>query len=829
MPLPNNKPSFTFNHADQVDDYGRQVGDSSIVKSNFDSRAEEMRVFANQIVDTLGQTTNSDSGADNIAITSIPEISAATNTQQALEAIVAAGLGNIPPANSITPAQLVPTARTRVNNVGRYQSQSGFENVSTVLANVSPDGVGRLGTRYFERQLNQDSTSTVTATAGMGERFSSTYTTNMDDIDAVQIFVSEILNSRGNLRVSVYNNTLSSQLAFKDLSAEDINVGQFTRVQFDSPINIPSGHTIHIRMIATSTARFALRYFDSVDQAVSARVTTTNAWSTFSTDLSQTTMILETVSDSTSGIIRRDIPDEDIETYGNMKVNVSGLTSSNSASVTIQNYTEDDISKSTYDNISFSVAGQETSPRSLFFKKDKTKVYVIGTTSDRVRQYSLSNPNLISTMSYDGISYSVAAQAPFPLTLWISDDEDRMYVLNGATGSNPQTLLQYNIPNINNISTMSYANKSFAFTDQGTSPKNFDINKEETVLFYLDNTGDTIHQYDFRIPGDISTLSYSGKNFSTSNEDTSPDDIKLSRDGTKLYILGDSGDNIYQYDFETPLDISTLRYSGKSTPVDANPTQTAFAFDADYRYFYTIDISSDRIYQYSANDFRRNDLLTQNLVNGENLIELSSISASTNSSLSAVFNLSRNSASISSPEITIPSWTYIAPPPTFETVIDRDLLLDTTLEADVGEISQDVDNEKYDKIIIYMPSAKSADTTVGNDNIEFRMRFNNNTTSNSHESSYLESNTATVRGDGETYVLMPAGLAAGNNIGQVYIEINLNTNTGIFHTNDDLLRGYFGNFIFLVNEPITNILLFSSSDDIASGTQIRIEGVRRLG
>jgi hypothetical protein len=78
MGLPSDKASFTFNHDDQVDEYGRSVGDKDVVQQNFDSRAEEMRVFTNSMNGALKATTGGDSGADNIGSATISDVSGNT-------------------------------------------------------------------------------------------------------------------------------------------------------------------------------------------------------------------------------------------------------------------------------------------------------------------------------------------------------------------------------------------------------------------------------------------------------------------------------------------------------------------------------------------------------------------------------------------------------------------------------------------------------------------------------------------------------------------------------------------------------------------------------
>lgn len=86
MALPSKKTTFTFNHADQVDNYAETVGNSAIVKSNFDSRAAELLTYINQIYDALQATTDGASGADQIKATAISGLTGDT-VQELLEAI----------------------------------------------------------------------------------------------------------------------------------------------------------------------------------------------------------------------------------------------------------------------------------------------------------------------------------------------------------------------------------------------------------------------------------------------------------------------------------------------------------------------------------------------------------------------------------------------------------------------------------------------------------------------------------------------------------------------------------------------------------------------
>lgn len=91
--------TFTFNHKDQIDELYLTYPNSLDIKKAFDSRCEDIQTKYNGLIDYLLQTTASDSGANNIGVTSIPGISG-NDIQTVLEslktAIDNASTGSIP-------------------------------------------------------------------------------------------------------------------------------------------------------------------------------------------------------------------------------------------------------------------------------------------------------------------------------------------------------------------------------------------------------------------------------------------------------------------------------------------------------------------------------------------------------------------------------------------------------------------------------------------------------------------------------------------------------------------------------------------------------------
>jgi hypothetical protein len=105
MAITENRAGYTFNHSDQVAEYGKSVGDFSIVQSNFDSRCEEDLTDINNIKTNLISVTEGDSGTD--AIGRFQGGDGFGDTQAEFNAIViAAGTGSTPPDGTITNAKL---------------------------------------------------------------------------------------------------------------------------------------------------------------------------------------------------------------------------------------------------------------------------------------------------------------------------------------------------------------------------------------------------------------------------------------------------------------------------------------------------------------------------------------------------------------------------------------------------------------------------------------------------------------------------------------------------------------------------------------------------
>lgn len=240
----------------------------------------------------------------------------------------------------------------------------------------------------------------------------------------------------------------------------------------------------------------------------------------------------------------------------------------------------------------FSVAAQEGAPSSLSFKPDGTKMYVIGTANDNVREYDLSTAWNISTASYVQF-FSVSAQETSPSGLFFKDDGTKMYIC-GLTGDDVN---EYNLSTAWNISTASYV-QNFSVAVQDTEPNGLFFKSDGTKMYVLGNAGDDVNEYSLSTAWDISTASYA-QNFSVATEETSPLDLFFKPDGTKMYVIGNAGDDVNEYSLSTAWDISTASYSQNFSVSAQASGPTGLFFKSDGTKMYIIGNISDAVWAYN--------------------------------------------------------------------------------------------------------------------------------------------------------------------------------------------------------------------------------------
>jgi len=274
---------------------------------------------------------------------------------------------------------------------------------------------------------------------------------------------------------------------------------------------------------------------------------------------------------------------------------VEGTATPLTADVTITS-TDEEISGFAYDEVSFDISAQEIAPLGLVFNNDGTALYVVGSDSDSIFQYTLGEPFDLSTASYDEVNFSVAGQMTQPYSLTFNTSGLKLFLV----GADTATVFEYDVAIPYDVSSITYNDRNFAIAEDALL---YDVtfNNDGSKMYIAGGTNNSVYQYTLSTGFDVTTATYDSIsfNFQTSQGDV-PLSVEFSADGTKMYILGLNNEIIYQYSLSTAFDIATATDDESSLDTrsqDGSPRD--FKLSLDEQVLFMVGASTDSVYQYS--------------------------------------------------------------------------------------------------------------------------------------------------------------------------------------------------------------------------------------
>ena len=201
-----------------------------------------------------------------------------------------------------------------------------------------------------------------------------------------------------------------------------------------------------------------------------------------------------------------------------------------------------DVTTSTFVRVSAVLS--ETAPTGVFFKPDGTQMYVVGSTNDTIQQYSLSTAWDVSTLVV-GLSLLVSAQDTVPQDIWFRADGLKMYMV----GSTNDRVYEYNLGTAWAVNTATFV-QFFSVAAQELTPVSIDFASDGTRMYVLGASGLDISRYTLTTPWNISTAVYYN-NFYIGFQETAPAGMFIDRSNGVAYVVGSTADVVFQYATET--------------------------------------------------------------------------------------------------------------------------------------------------------------------------------------------------------------------------------------------------------------------------------------
>ena len=216
-----------------------------------------------------------------------------------------------------------------------------------------------------------------------------------------------------------------------------------------------------------------------------------------------------------------------------------------------------DVSTASYSNNSIDLGtvanGSQTDPRAIIFNNDGTKMFTLDSQGDSdVNEFTLSTAfDLSSTVTFVD-SYSISSQTTKSRDLVFNDDGTRMFVYTNDT---TPKVFQYNLSTAYDVSTASYSNNSYSISGTvGNRGIAFSIDGKKMFI----NDMDGVFEYTLSTGFDLSSTITQIGTFNIGGQDTSSCTMTFNNDGTKMFIVGHTGNDVNEYTLTTPFSLTNI-------------------------------------------------------------------------------------------------------------------------------------------------------------------------------------------------------------------------------------------------------------------------------
>jgi hypothetical protein len=250
-----------------------------------------------------------------------------------------------------------------------------------------------------------------------------------------------------------------------------------------------------------------------------------------------------------------------------------------------------------YTGKTLSILTPDTNTRSMHMTDDGTKLFITATGGDAIYRWNLSTPYEITTATYLN-SFAFGTQVVDPSGFSISPDGTKLFVLSLAV----DIIYSYTMSTPFDLTTMTYDTVALTVTTQEATPLGMRVKPDGTKLWVIGTTNDILREYTMSTPWSLATAVFSTSSIAVTTQDTSPQDFCWSGDGLKLYVLGATVDNVFEYTASTAFAANTLTYTrtwdvGQEIPVTSTAGLVGMYFVPNTKKLYLLEPAVDLIFQ----------------------------------------------------------------------------------------------------------------------------------------------------------------------------------------------------------------------------------------
>ena len=191
-------------------------------------------------------------------------------------------------------------------------------------------------------------------------------------------------------------------------------------------------------------------------------------------------------------------------------------------------------------------------------------------------------------------SFSVAVQETTPRGVFFSPTGLKMYVI----GRDGDDVNEYDLGVAWDVSSAVYL-QNFSVAVQETAPTGLFFSPTGLKMYVIGQTGDDVNEYDLGVAWDVSSAVWL-QLFSVAVQETSPRGVFFSPTGLKMYVIGTYLPGVHEYDLGTAWDVSSAVYLQNFSVASEDPYMDAVFFRPDGFRMYCVGTTAAAVYQYST-------------------------------------------------------------------------------------------------------------------------------------------------------------------------------------------------------------------------------------
>jgi len=199
----------------------------------------------------------------------------------------------------------------------------------------------------------------------------------------------------------------------------------------------------------------------------------------------------------------------------------------------------------------------------------------------------------ITSYIYSGKSLNVADFGSGLADLFIKPDGLKLYVVDNVADA----VAEYSLSTAWDVSTATFTD-SLSVASEESNPLGLFIGDNGLKLYVIGSSGDSVYEYNLSTAWDVSTGAFN-QSFSVSAQDGTPTGLTFSPDGRKMFVSGAAGNDVNEYAISTAWDISTATFTDSFNVSAQASTPTGLCFGDNGLELYLVAFSNGNVYQYT--------------------------------------------------------------------------------------------------------------------------------------------------------------------------------------------------------------------------------------